>query len=138
MGRRDTRGISAEQPKYPNVHPSTPRSSSSWSGRQVSCRPPTARPQNRRRLWGTYWGDAANSHYKPLDAGRRGSRGPKPRKHPTKRPSRGLRAFKLGAGGGFEPAVLRGSGGQKAQWDAQKLAELLRVVEAWPNLRHEL
>ncbi len=46
--------------------------------------------------------------------------------------------LKLGAGAGFEPAVLRGSEGQKAQWDAQIVADLLRIVAAWPTLRPEL
>jgi len=44
----------------------------------------------------------------------------------------------LGAGAGFEPAILRASEGQKAQWEAQNVVELLRVVRAWPNLRPKL
>jgi hypothetical protein len=48
------------------------------------------------------------------------------------------RRLKLGAGAGFEPAILQGSEVPKAQWDAQKVAQLLRVVEAWPKIRREL
>ena len=44
----------------------------------------------------------------------------------------------MGAGVGFEPTVLRGKEGQKAQWDAQNVADLLQLVRAWPTLRPEL
>jgi hypothetical protein len=44
----------------------------------------------------------------------------------------------LGAELGFEPSVSRGEESKKAQWDAQNVAKLLKVVGAWPTLRPEL
>jgi hypothetical protein len=44
----------------------------------------------------------------------------------------------MAARAGIEPADSRGKGSQKAQWDAQKAGELLRLVEAWSALRPEI